>query len=102
MGDESLFQSILLQFQEETEIDLQRLHEGLKNPEAQVLREIVHKLAGRIGQMGALRLSAKLHDIENEIVEGSDISTLIDEIIEAKDEVEKLMHSIRFSSLQSN
>ena len=102
MGDESLFQSILLQFQEETEIDLQRLHEGLKNPEAQALREIVHKLAGRIGQMGAFRLSAKLHDIENEIVEGSPISTLIDEIIEAKDEVEKLMHSIRFSSLQSN
>ena len=102
MGDESLFQSILLQFQEETENDLQRLHEGLKNPEAQALREIVHKLAGRIGQMGAFRLSAKLHDIENEIVEGSDISTLIDEIIEAKDEVEKLMHSIRFSSLQSN
>ena len=82
--------------------DLQRLHEGLKNPEAQALREIVHKLAGRIGQMGAFRLSAKLHDIENEIVEGSAISTLIDEIIEAKDEVEKLMHSIRFSSLQSN
>ncbi len=102
MGDESLFQSILLQFQEETETDLQRLHEGLKNPEAQALREIVHKLAGRIGQMGAFRLSAKLHDIENEIVEGSPISTLIDEIIEAKDEVEKLMHSIRFSSLQSN
>ncbi|HET6543101.1 MAG TPA: ATP-binding protein, partial [Chryseolinea sp.] len=102
MGDESLFQSILLQFQEETENDLQRLHEGLKNPEAQTLREIVHKLAGRIGQMGAFRLSAKLHDIENEIVEGSPISALIDEIIEASDEVEKLMHSIRFSSLQSN
>jgi len=102
MGDESLFQSILLQFQEETEIDLQRLDEGLKNPEAQTLREIVHKLAGRIGQMGAFRLSAKLHDIENEIVEGSPISALIDEIIEARDEVEKLMHSIRFSSLQSN
>ena len=102
MGDESLFQSILLQFQEETETDLQRLHEGLKNPEAQALREIVHKLAGRIGQMGAFKLSAKLHDIENEIVEGSAISTLIDEIIEARDEVEKLMHSIRFSSLQSN
>ena len=102
MGDESLFQSILLQFQEETEIDLQRLHEGLKNPEAQVLREIVHKLAGRIGQMGAFRLSAKLHDIENEIVEGSPISALIEEITEARDEVEKLMYSIRFSSLQSN
>jgi signal transduction histidine kinase/CheY-like chemotaxis protein/HPt (histidine-containing phosphotransfer) domain-containing protein len=102
MGDESLFQSILLQFQEETQIDLQRLQEGLTNPEAQPLREIVHKLAGRIGQMGAFRLSAKLHDIENEIVEGSPISMLIDEIKEAKDEVEKLMRSIRFSSLHSN
>jgi len=102
MGDEALFQSILLQFQEETGSDLQRLNDGLKNPEAQVLREIVHKLAGRVGQMGAIRLSAKLHDIENEIVEGTSISTLIDEIIEARDEVAKLMHSIRVNSLQSN
>ena len=52
--------------------------------------------------MGAFRLSAKLHDIENEIVEGTSISTLVDEIAEAKDEVEKLMRSIRSISLQSN
>ena len=75
---------------------------GVFFPESPALREIVHKLAGRVGQMGAFRLSAQLHDIENEIVEGAPLSTLIDEITDAKDEVEKLMRSIRSISFQSN
>ncbi len=102
MGDESLFQSILLQFQDETERDLKLLKENLNNPEANVIREIVHKLAGRVGQLGALHLSSKLHDLENEIVKGTVISELLDEIIEAKADVLKLLNSIRISTLQQS
>ena len=102
MGDESLFQSILLQFQDETERDLKLLKENLNHPEASVIREIVHKLAGRVGQLGALSLSVRLHDIENEIVEGTEISQLIDEIIETKTDVTKLLNSIRISTLQQS
>ena len=102
MGDESLFQSILLQFQDETERDLKLLKENLSHPEPKVIREIVHKLAGRVGQLGALSLSVKLHDIENEIVEGTEISELLDEIIETKADVTKLLNSIRISTLQQS
>ncbi len=102
MGDESLFQSILVQFQEETGEDVQRLNENLKNPDAAVIREIVHKLAGRVGQMGASDLSAKLHNIENEIVKGTAIPLLIDAIIEAKSDVVKLLNSIRLTTMQQS
>jgi signal transduction histidine kinase/DNA-binding response OmpR family regulator len=102
MGDEALFQSILLQFQEETDRDLKLLKENLNNPQANVIREIVHKLAGRVGQLGAASLSGRLHDIENEIVEGTEISELMDEIVETKADVMKLLSSIRISTLQQS
>lgn len=102
MGDESLFQSILLQFQEETEHDLKRLETGLKTPEANGLRDIVHKLAGRVGQMGALRLSDDLRDIENEIVEGTPIQELLDDIAEAKADVYRLIQSVKLTSVQQS
>ncbi|WP_276369885.1 ATP-binding protein [Chryseolinea sp. H1M3-3] len=97
MGDEALFQSILSQFQEETEKDLQRLTECLKKPEAGMIREIVHKLAGRVGQMGARSLSSELHDIENELVEGTPVSELMVELMDAKADVAKLVQSINKS-----
>jgi signal transduction histidine kinase/CheY-like chemotaxis protein/HPt (histidine-containing phosphotransfer) domain-containing protein len=102
MGDEALFQSILQQFREETEADLQRLNDSLENPQPHVIREIVHKLAGRVGQMGASALSADLQDIENEIVEGTAISTLLEDIADAKEGVVKLIDSVRVSTLYSN
>lgn len=102
MGDESLFQSILVQFQEETEQDLQRLNENLKHPEAAVIRDIVHKLAGRVGQIGASALSAKLHDIENEIVEGTGITLLMEELLEARTDVMKLLNYVRLSTLEKS
>jgi signal transduction histidine kinase/DNA-binding response OmpR family regulator len=102
MGDEAMFQSILLQFQEETEHDLQRLANALKQPDATVIREIVHKLAGRVGQMGASELSARLHDVENEIVEGTSINELLDEVEESKADVTALLHSIRLYTMQQS
>ncbi len=97
MGDEALFQSIISQFQEETENDLQRLTECLKKPESSAVREIVHKLAGRVGQMGASLLSSELHDIENELVEGTPVSELMVELMDAKADVAKLVQSINKS-----
>lgn len=94
MGDESLFQSILHQFQDETRKDLQRLDACLKDPDGSVIREIVHKLAGRVGQMGAATLSSELHDIENELVDGTPVSELMVEIMDAKTDVADLVRSI--------
>jgi signal transduction histidine kinase/FixJ family two-component response regulator len=101
MGDESLFHSILLQFQEETEADLQRLNEILKsNPDGGKIREIVHKLAGRVGQMGASALSGRLHDIENDLVEGTPVGSLLDEVEQTRANVVKLVDEIRLHTMQ--
>ena len=101
MGDQELFQSILLQFQDETEHDLRRLNECLKNNlDAVKIREIIHKLAGRVGQMGALELSSRLHDIENELVEGTPVDSLLDDITEARKEVAKLADQIKYQTMQ--
>jgi signal transduction histidine kinase/CheY-like chemotaxis protein len=101
MGDESLFQSILQQFQEETDGDLQRLNDILKSTlDASKVREVVHRLAGRVGQMGAQPLSAQLHEIENDIVEGKPIETLRDDLEHARKEVVKLMDEIKHQTMQ--
>ena len=102
MGDESLFQSILQQFHEETETDLHRLTENLKLPtlDASKIREIVHKLAGRVGQMGAHVLSAHFHEIENAIVEGKPIESFRDKLEQSRNELTKLMEEIKTQAMQ--
>ena len=102
MGDEGLFQSILQQFHEETDRDLRRLNENLKAAalEATKIREIVHKLAGRVGQMGAQTLSGHFHEIENAIVEGKPIESLREELEQSRDELTNLMEEIRTLTMQ--
>lgn len=99
LGDETLFQSIITQFIEETENDLHQLDENLKFMNAGPIREIVHKLGGRIGQMGVLSLSARLRDIETKLVDGVALSSLVEKIMSAKDEAERLLRTIRIRTM---
>lgn len=99
VGDEGLFQSILAQFIEETENDLHQLDEHLKYMNTGPIREIVHKLAGRIGQMGVKSLSVKLRSIETKLVDGTSLSSLVERLMGAKDEVEKLLRTIRVRAM---
>lgn len=99
LGDEALFQSIITQFIEETETDLHHLDENLKYMNPGPIREIVHKLAGRIGQLGVLSLSVKLRTIETKLVDGTTLLSLVERIMGAKDEVEKLLKTIRVRTM---
>ena len=99
LGDESLFQSILTQFIEETEHDLGKLNEAMKGENAGPVREIVHKLAGRVGQMGMRALSKTLREIEVALVEGVELNALTENISCARTEVEKLTNTIRAQTL---
>jgi signal transduction histidine kinase/CheY-like chemotaxis protein len=95
LGDDALFQSIINQFIEETENDVTRLNENLSNLNAITVREVIHKLAGRTGQMGMTSLSSKLKEIEVNLVEGNELTTLIEPINHAKSEVEKVLNIIK-------
>jgi signal transduction histidine kinase/CheY-like chemotaxis protein len=95
LGDEALFQSVLQQFIEETKRDVENLDQGLKHMRAEPVREIVHKLAGRIGQMGSSELSGTLRDIELQLADGAPLQDVLQQLLHAKDGVEGLLTSIQ-------
>jgi len=95
LGDDALFQSIINQFIEETENDVSRLNENLSGLNAIAVREVIHKLAGRTGQMGMTGLSSKLKEIEVNLIDGHELTALIESINHAKSEVEKSVNSIK-------
>ncbi|MBL0741309.1 ATP-binding protein [Chryseolinea lacunae] len=101
MGDEALFQSVLQQFMDETKTDVVNLEKHLKHMQAGPVREIVHKLAGRIGQMGSSDLSTTLRDIEVKLQDEVPLSDLLPALTQAKDDVEALLMNIQVNTLSS-
>jgi CheY-like chemotaxis protein len=99
MGDESLFQSVMQQFVDESDEDYIILRESLKLRDKKQVREIVHKLAGRFGQMGVYDLSNELHEIEVELVEGRSVEELENAIMEVMNESLDLIQNIRLTTI---
>jgi signal transduction histidine kinase/FixJ family two-component response regulator len=98
MGDEELFQSVINQFLEETEADLHYLDKQLLTLNSDAVRDVVHKLAGRVGQMGAVALSKKLRDLETQIIQGQKVGTLSGRIHQLREEVETLVKGVRVAA----
>jgi signal transduction histidine kinase/FixJ family two-component response regulator len=99
-GDENLFQSVIHQFLQDTESDLVRLEQQQKNGDLKSMREIVHKLSGRIGQMGVPALSGRLHLIEKRIDDGETLQALLPEIREISNDVAKMVDALREMTLE--
>ena len=95
LGDEALFQSIINQFIEETENDISNLNESLSGLNAITVREVVHKLAGRTGQMGMVSLSSTLKEIEVNLIDGVELTTLIQPINQATSAMEKALNAVK-------
>ncbi|MFZ6011619.1 MAG: hybrid sensor histidine kinase/response regulator [Bacteroidota bacterium] len=95
MGDQDLFQSIITQFVHETSIDLTRLDECLKHKDSVAVRDVIHKMAGRTGQMGVHSLSTRLQHVEENLVSGKDTDELGKEIAQAKQEMNQLLKTIK-------
>ncbi len=83
MGDEALLQSIIHQFIEETNDDLDEIDRYLTTSDLIATREIVHKLAGRTGQIGILKLPALLRAIEVDLEDGKSLVFVRDRIYNA-------------------
>lgn len=102
LGDESLFLSVLSQFQEETAADVALLDESIKHMDAGPIREVVHKLAGRVGQIGITALSVRLRTLEDKIVQGTELATLVQQLISAKDDVQRLVDVVRTMTIEQS
>lgn len=68
--DDELFKSTLLKYAANTEEDLQLLESALARKELNLIAELLHRLAGRTGQMGAKDLAEALRKEEIKIRSG--------------------------------
>jgi len=63
-GDESMMREILDQFVTDSRHDLASLNQLLENSNMDKMHELMHRMAGRTGQIGAQDLSAKFRHLE--------------------------------------
>lgn len=100
MGDDSLFYSVIQQFVEESEYDIQKLQGQVETRNKKDIREIVHKFAGRLGQLGIQKLSTKYRELETEIVEGSTYEEISDDLLDVIKETKDLLSNVRITMLE--
>ena len=100
LNDESLFQSVLSQFVEETTDDLNTLTWVLKSGDSKVGREVVHRLSGRLSQIGISPLGSRFSNLESQIVAGKTVEDLQEELHDVMKRVEDLITQLRLTTLE--
>ncbi|MEX1241366.1 MAG: ATP-binding protein [Cyclobacteriaceae bacterium] len=100
LNDESLFQSVLTQFVEETTHDINDLYLLLPAMDTARVREVVHRLSGRLSQLGITNLGSQFQDVESRIVEGGTIAELSDEIERMLQRLEELITQLRLTTME--
>jgi len=94
MGDQALFESIIRQFVDETQHDIHEIDKYLLSADAGTIREIIHRLAGRTGQMDLHDLSLQLKLLETDLSVGKDFSLLIEDIVKVRNDLETALTRI--------
>lgn len=100
LGDESLFQSVLSQFVDETSDDVKALREVINLQNHERVREIVHRLSGRLSQIGITNLGNKLHSLESLLVAGTPVRELSPNLEEIVNELESTLSQLRLTRLE--
>jgi signal transduction histidine kinase/FixJ family two-component response regulator len=93
-GDATLLQDILLQYKEDTLEDLHSLDNALNENDELRSCEIIHRLAGRTGQIGAYQIADKLRFIEKLLLKKNNFQEVINEIQITKLELKHLLNDL--------
>jgi signal transduction histidine kinase/DNA-binding response OmpR family regulator len=99
LNDESLFQSVLSQFVEETSEDLATLKTLIQKKESEHVREIVHRLSGRLSQVGIGNLGSQLHEVESLLVAGTPLGELTPDLEQILKHVEETITQLKLTGL---
>jgi signal transduction histidine kinase/CheY-like chemotaxis protein len=91
--DDALFLSIINDFCEESKDDLVNIHSAILTGDPAQVREFIHKLVSRTGQIGLGELSNKLHSIEKRLAQNASL-------ISMKEDMEEVQRMIRESVSQ--
>jgi signal transduction histidine kinase/FixJ family two-component response regulator len=100
LNDEQLFQSVLSQFVEETTEDIHTLNSVIPADDTKRVREVVHRLSGRLSQIGITTLGSQLHEIESEIVAGKKTEDLSEGLTSVVRSVERLIADLKSTTLE--
>jgi signal transduction histidine kinase/DNA-binding response OmpR family regulator len=100
LNDESLFQSVLSQFVEETSDDIKTLANMISTNDGKRVREVVHRLSGRLSQIGMADLGGELHEIESMMVAGKNLPELSDPINNLLRRIEELIAQLRLTAME--
>ncbi len=73
MGDKALLKDIIDEFLTETKNDFNQLEEALNSKDRPALRNIVHKLASRLGQFKFSTMSQNARQLEKQLVNDNDL-----------------------------
>lgn len=95
MNDNELMSSHLTLFADETAKDLTLLKNNLSANHQKEVYEIIHKLAGRTGQVGAIELMMKLRELEKSLKQPDQLSSLKKELDHAVSETDEIIKEIR-------
>lgn len=94
MNDEGLLQIVIQQFREETTHELTLLDDAIASEDLKIMREMIHKFAGRVGQIGMIPLSVKLREVELAIDQGSSFEKVLPVVLVLKTEVKGLVKAL--------
>ncbi len=97
LNDQDLLQSVIAQFIEETVEDLATLRTSVDSGDAGATREIIHRLAGRLSQVGFKPMGSRFSALETALVGGTSVTTLQAQIGTLMAELEELMAQLRLA-----
>jgi signal transduction histidine kinase/CheY-like chemotaxis protein/HPt (histidine-containing phosphotransfer) domain-containing protein len=90
-NDESVYQSIINDFCAESRGDLVKLESSVLQQDVSSIRESVHKLAGRTGQLGLHDICKKLQSIELQITQNASFQIIKTDVSEASGQLNKFL-----------
>jgi HPt (histidine-containing phosphotransfer) domain-containing protein len=100
LNDEGLFQSVISQFVEETTEDIRNLRAMMATNEAKNVRDIVHRLSGRLSQLSMGAFGSQLYSIESRIVAGKPVSELTTEIDNILAQLDDLITQLTLTNIE--
>ena len=87
IGNEQQFKAILLQFHGDTRQDIDALEQSIATQDVEQTTLLLHRMAGRVGQMGEKNLAARLRHLEMSLRQENELSDWTEEL---EDEIQSL------------
>lgn len=102
LGDSGLLKSALSNFIRETEVDVTRLDQAISSGDVSNVRDILHKMKGRIAQFGYLSVSTSMNHLEGLLELNDSVNHFQNEMSKLKEAVNEIILKTRNELVRLN